>query len=319
MPRELRIFFATDIHGSNICFRKFINAAKKYGARILVMGGDVTGKFIVPIVRQNNGRFRSHFEGIHYNMASQRDIEDFVRMVGNKGPYPYVFESEDNVAFKNEMERDRLFERLIITRLAEWVHLADERLSSLDIKVYFNAGNDDILPVDQIIDQSKTMERPEGKVVDLGEGISMISTGYGNLTPFDCPRDISEEELGFKIDAMASRVADIEHCIFNFHCPPYNMCVDSAPRLNSELQPRMTGLGVEHAPAGSKAVLEAINKYKPMLALHGHIHESRGKVKIGRTVCCNPGSAYAEGILNGVVIDIKGGKIGDGDIGFTSG
>ena len=62
-------------------------------------------------------------------------------------------------------------------------------------------------------------------------------------------------------------------------------------------------------PGGSSAVRSAIEKHQPLLGLHGHIHESKGFVKIGRTFCVNPGSEYGEGILRGVIIDLEDGKV----------
>src|SRR6266568_2674048 len=66
LSRRTTIFFATDIHGSERCFIKFINAAKFYQADVLILGGDITGKAMVPIVRQANGasiRYRATFLG----------------------------------------------------------------------------------------------------------------------------------------------------------------------------------------------------------------------------------------------------------------
>ncbi|MCL6544390.1 MAG: nickel-dependent hydrogenase large subunit, partial [Bryobacteraceae bacterium] len=45
-----RIFFSTDIHGSDVCFRKFLSCAKHLQADALILGGDLTGKMVVPIV-----------------------------------------------------------------------------------------------------------------------------------------------------------------------------------------------------------------------------------------------------------------------------
>jgi hypothetical protein len=78
-----------------------------------------------------------------------------------------------------------------------------------------------------------------------------------------------------------------------------------------EIDPR------EMAQVGSTAVAEMIEKYQPLLGLHGHIHEATGKRQIGRTLCVNPGSNYTEGILNGFILTLDDKKI-KGAI-FTSG
>src|SRR5579863_8923722 len=48
---KTRIYFVSDLHGSSVCFRKFINAARIYEAKVLILGGDVAGKAIQSIVQ----------------------------------------------------------------------------------------------------------------------------------------------------------------------------------------------------------------------------------------------------------------------------
>ena len=62
-------------------------------------------------------------------------------------------------------------------------------------------------------------------------------------------------------------------------------------------------------PVGSTAVRELIERIQPVLALHGHIHESRGVANIGKTVAINPGSSYTEGVLQGVIVTLSGDKV----------
>ena len=131
----------------------------------------------------------------------------------------------------------------------------------------------------------------------------MISTGYGNPTPWNCPRDVSEDELEKIITAMAEKLQRPETAIFNLHVPPYGSGLDQAPLLDTSVTPPRPIVG-ESAPVGSTAVREAIVRYKPQVGLHGHIHESRGIQKLGRTTCVNPGSEYTEGLLRSAVIDL---------------
>jgi len=151
---------------------------------------------------------------------------------------------------------------------------------------------------------------PEEKVVPVDDKHEMISTGYTNITPWNCPRDVSEEELAKKIENMTSKVTNMKNCIFNFHCPPYDSSIDSAPKLDKDLKPAVSPGGeMLMIPVGSTAVRAAIEKYQPLLGLHGHIHESRGTAKIGRTLCLNPGSEYGEGILRGALITLEDDKV----------
>src|ERR1700760_1547096 len=61
---------------------------------------------------------------------------------------------------------------------------------------------------------------------------------------------------------------------------------------------------VLRGPVGSTAVRKIIEHYQPLLAVHGHIHESGGERRIGDTLCINPGSEANHGILRGYLIDI---------------
>jgi len=145
----------------------------------------------------------------------------------------------------------------------------------------------------------------DSRVVDLGDGFSMFGLGYSNITPWNCPRDISEEELAAKIDVLARQIERMDRAIFDIHVPPYDTGIDSAPELTSDMTVVSDSLGAPIMVAvGSTAVREAILKYQPMLSMHGHIHESSGVRKLGATTIVNPGSEYAEGILRGVLIDL---------------
>ena len=170
-------------------------------------------------------------------------------------------------------------------------------------------GNDDPKQLAEIIGSSSYVKNPEGKIVDLDEAHEMISSGYSNPTPWNTPREVSEDELGRMIETMASGLKDPKNSIFNLHCPPYDSTLDTAPQLDETLRPIVTMGDLLKIPVGSTAVRAAIEKYQPMVGLHGHIHESPGHVKIGRTICVNPGSEYQSGILRGYIIDLEKDKL----------
>jgi Icc-related predicted phosphoesterase len=137
----------------------------------------------------------------------------------------------------------------------------------------------------------------------------MLVTGYTNVTPWNTPREYTEANIAIHLEAMASRLKNPETAIFDIHVPPYDSRLDTAPMVGQDLKVK-TSLGAQMtAPVGSTAVAEALRKYQPLLSLHGHIHESAGAVRIGRTVAINPGSEYGEGILHGVVVTVGGGRI----------
>jgi hypothetical protein len=149
----------------------------------------------------------------------------------------------------------------------------------------------------------------EGRVIQLDDHHEMASTGWSNPTPWDTHREESEEALRKRLEALVSQVRDPSKAVFNFHAPPYGSGLDDAPELTKDLRPAYAGRSL--VPVGSQAVLEAIEKYHPMLGLHGHIHEGKGTRKYKRTLCINPGSMYEQGILHGAIVELKPNKIGN--------
>ncbi|HYA00586.1 MAG TPA: metallophosphoesterase [Candidatus Binatia bacterium] len=305
----MRIYFCSDIHGSDICWRKFLAAPKFYGADVLVLGGDVTGKFVVPIIREPGGELTSEFMGVHRRVSSAEMLSTLRRRIADSGQYPFETSREEYEAMSRDQSGiDALFKRLITERVAEWLEMADARLRGTGVRCLVSGGNDDFFEVDQALAGAACVEDPNGRVIELGQGVEAMGVGYGNITPWPCPRDIPEAELAVKIAEVADRVRRPETAIFNLHVPPYGTGLDMAPRLDRNLRMVMTGTGPEMIPVGSTAVLDAITTYQPMLSVHGHIHESKGVRRIGRTTAVNPGSEYAEGVLDGALIEIAPGR-----------
>lgn len=308
--RPLKIFFATDIHGSETCFMKFVNAGKFYKADILIMGGDITGKMLIPIVPSGSGKYSLQFLGKQMSVTGEQ-LPSLDKQIRQTGYYPYPSSEEEVAKMKSDPDYvEKVFSHVMYEGLARWLSIAEERLKGTGIRCFITPGNDDQLAIDRALEENDYIINPEGSVVQLGDEYEMASTGYGNITPWNCPRDIPEEELAGKIEVMTTQVKNMETCIFNFHCPPFDSTIDVAPRLDSTLRPVVGPSGTPYMdPVGSTAVREAIEKHQPLLGLHGHIHESRGFAKIGRTQCVNPGSEYSEGYLRGALITLKKGKV----------
>jgi len=155
--------------------------------------------------------------------------------------------------------------------------------------------------LEELLRASDFVDAAENRIVRIGDH-EMLSVGWSNHTPWDTPRECSEEELEARIDALAAQIEDMETAIFNIHVPPYGTGLDDAPELDENLKPVQGGKVMK--PVGSTAVRDAILEHQPLLALHGHIHESRGIQKLGRTTCINPGSVYGEGTLQGVIVEL---------------
>jgi uncharacterized protein len=304
----MKIFFATDIHGSEICWRKFLNAAAFYKVDLVVLGGDVTGKVMIPIIACNGG-WELTLRGEKIRVETRHDLEEIEKRIRDRGSYPAVV-TPDELDELNEADGsvDRRFSVEMVRSLNRWLDMADGKLRGGQIPCILNGGNDDIFEIDDIIDQSPCVSFAESKVIDLG-GWYLASMGWTNPTPWNTFREAPENELTRKIDAVVSQIPDMGRAIFNFHAPPYGTGLDEAPELDANLRP--THGGAVMKPVGSTAVRDAILRYEPVLSVHGHIHESRGIAKMGRTLAMNPGSSYSDGVLQGAIIDVneKKGKV----------
>jgi uncharacterized protein len=303
----MKIFFATDIHGSEICWRKFLNAAAFYKADMVVLGGDVTGKIMVPITA-----YPDHWEvtirGERRRLENREQLAEAERQLRDRGSYPAIVTPDELDALNSEGAITDRFNSEMTRSLDRWLDMADGKLRGGEIPCILNGGNDDIFDIDPILEASSCVTFAEGKVLDL-DGFSMVSMGWTNPTPWDTHREAPEDELAAKIDAVAGQIPDLGRAIFNFHAPPYGTGLDEAPALDANLRP--THGGAVMKPVGSTAVRDAITRYQPMLSVHGHIHESRGVAKMGRTLAMNPGSSYSDGVLQAALIDLnqKKGKV----------
>lgn len=303
-----RIFFATDIHGSETCFKKFLNSARHYEADVIVLGGDMTGKALIPITEAGGDKYHADFLENHHDFDGEDELKEFESAVMKRGYYPFRASPDEMAELEsNEKKRDELFHERMLGGVARWMQMADEKLEGTDIKCYASPGNDDQFEVDEIIRDAKRVELAEGRVVEFGDGFQMVSTGWANRTPWDTYREEDEPDLKKRIEAMTSQVtAEPEKTVYNLHCPPHSTGLDDAPEIDADMRAKDAGRST--VPVGSTAVREAIENGQPTLSLHGHIHEARGNTRLGRTLSINPGSSYEQGQLLGAVIDLDGGR-----------
>jgi Icc-related predicted phosphoesterase len=301
----VRLFFTTDIHGSERCFRKLVNAAKAYRADALVLGGDITGKVLVPVVTEPDGRVSASVFGQLRYAQGEQEVAELERTLRQSGCYTIRITREEKSAIDGDPSAiERLFRQAVTETVRSWMTLARERLEGDGVPLYISAGNDDEPYVDEVLAQGEYVRAPEGKIVELPDGREMISIGFSNITPFGTPRELGEDELEHRMENLAGALREPERAVFNFHCPPYGTSLDSAAKLDGNLRPILDGANVLMAPAGSRATKRVIERFQPLLGLHGHIHESRAAQKLGRTMCFNPGSEYSEGVLRGVLMEV---------------
>ncbi len=306
----MKLFFATDVHGSEICWKKFISASKFYEVDTVILGGDMTGKAIVPIIAQGGGKYKVTLLDQETILESKEEVDKMVATIQNRGYYPYVTDPDEVAQISATPGRsDEIFLQEALKTMQHWMEYADAKLEGSSLRCFVCPGNDDMFEIDDVIKQSKHIELAEGKIVQLDEYHEMINAGWSTPTPWHTHREESEDQLRQRIQVMIDQLKDVRNSVFNLHNPPYGSGLDDAPELTSDMRPAYAGRSL--VPVGSHAVLELIDKYQPLLTLHGHIHEGKGTRKYKNTLCINPGSMYEQGMLHGAVIELKPKKVGN--------
>jgi Icc-related predicted phosphoesterase len=302
------LFFATDVHGSDICWKKFINAGKFYGADIIILGGDMTGKAIVPIIHQGGDKWKAVLLEQASMLKGEDQVREMEQHIKSRGYYPFRTNPDEITELNASPERvDEIFHTEVLGTAEQWLAYADERLEGSGIRCYVAPGNDDMFELDDLIKTSRHVQMAEGEVVELDQHHEMISSGWTNVTPWHTYREEDEEALRARLDAMITRLQNPKNSVFNLHCPPYGTTLDEVPELDKDLKPVLGGKSL--VPVGSTAVREVIKEYQPILGLHGHIHEGKGAIRVGKTLCINPGSMYEQGRLLGAVVKLDRNKV----------
>jgi uncharacterized protein len=304
----VRVFFATDIHGSETCWRKFLNSGTHYKADVMILGGDMTGKALVPVIHDGGERWHGTLQEQRRELDGEDEVAAFEADVIRRGYYPFRTTPDELAELEADSDRlDDLFHSHMLGTVERWMQMAADKLAGQPQRMFVCPGNDDQFEVDQILADATRVELAEGRVVDIGD-FQMASTGWANPTPWHTYREEPEDVLLARIRAVTAQLtAPPERTILNLHCPPYGSGLDDAPGLDENLKPKHGGHAPE--PVGSTAVRTAIEETHPVLSLHGHIHEARGHTRIGSTLCINPGSAYEQGDLMGALIELNGKKV----------
>ena len=302
---RMRIVFATDIHGSEVCWRKFVNAGAHHRADVLIMGGDMTGKAMVPIVATGSG-WEVVLQEQRHVLETEDEVRAMEKRIADRGYYPIRLSRDEVDAFGADGALvEARFRDEMLRGVERWMALADERLRGSGIRCIVSPANDDIFEIDAKISAADLVELGEGNTIDL-DGFSLLSIGWANPTPWKTWRELPEDQLRARIDGLVGPVPDRHRAIFNFHAPPYGSNLDGAPKLDADM--KYVAGGQALVPVGSTAIREAIMEYGPVLSLHGHIHEGRGAVKLGRTLSVNPGSSYEDGVLQAAIVDLDAKK-----------
>lgn len=302
--RITRVFYAGDVHGSRLCWKKFVNAAAHYPADALVMGGDLTGKALVPIVREGDGSYRARVIGEERIARSAEELDQMQEAISTNGMYPLIVDPDEARSLAADpVRREEAFEAALLDELRLWVELADERLAGTETCAFVIPGNDDPWSVDEVLASGTHVDACDEAVRMVGPH-ELVSLGYSNRTPWKTPRELDEDEIYLRLKRLADMLEAPERAIFNVHVPPWESSLDTAYEVGADLHYVTRGGRPHEVATGSPAVRQIIEEVQPLLSLHGHIHESRGVTTIGRTVAINPGSDYGSGRLDGCLVHL---------------
>lgn len=306
----LRLYYASDIHGTEVLWKKFLNASKVYDAKVLVMGGDITGKMVIPIIRNDDGTWTATFHGRTEKLPTDEDVVKLEDRIRGNGMYPYRTTAAEvaSISALSEEERERWFEQVMLEAFKGWLALAAQRLTGTDIRCFVMPGNDDPSSLEEVIEHASGVEACDEKWVEF-DSYQMLSLGYSNITPWNSPRELDEDTLYARIVELAEQIHDHTRAVWNIHVPPRDSQLDTAAELDEDFNLVLIGKSPHLIPVGSQAVRDAIERFQPLVALHGHIHESPGATRIGRTLCINPGSDYATGRISGCLINLRGDRV----------
>jgi uncharacterized protein len=302
--KPLSLFYAGDVHGSRVCWKKFVNAAAHYPADALIMGGDLTGKALVPIIREGDGSYSAEVIGERRLARTAEELDQIQRAISTNGMYPLIVDQDEARRLaEDSARREQAFERALLDELRLWVEFADERLTGTDHRAYVIPGNDDPWSIDEVLASGTSVDACDEQVRFVGPH-EMISFGYSNRTPWHTPRELDEDEIYVRLKRLVDQLEQPRRAIFNIHVPPRESSLDIAYEVDEDLRYVMKGGRPHEVATGSSAVRQIIEEAQPLLSLHGHIHESRGVTKIGRTVAINPGSDYGSGHLDGCLVHV---------------
>lgn len=308
---ELTLFYAGDVHGSERCFLRFVNAARFYGVRTLVLGGDITGKVLVPIVRQGL-TWRCEFLGRQECLRTEAEVAKMERRIRMSGQYPYVCDVDDfQRLMADEGYRRHVFERVMRAAVERWLELAEERLEGAGVRCCIMPGNDDGFFVDEALEGSRVVVNHDGCAVWLDDRFQMLGCSWSNPTPWRSPR---EEPPGG--GAGAAPRPGRGHGRGAARAPEPQL--PRAPARERARPGPRAARGPLRLPRGRRAPDGAGREHGRPPA---HREDAAGAVaarararvagdrQAEASLCVNPGSDYAGGVLKGCLVTLRPGQV----------
>lgn len=257
-------FFVSDLHGSKSRYHKLFKLIENEQPKAVFMAGDLLPSGMFAFTSNSNAT-ADFFEDILKN--------GFLELKEKLGPnYPEVFLILGNDDGKSDEE-----DFINSQKLGIWNYIHGRKIEFRDLNIY---GYSYVPPTPFML---KDWERYDvSRYVDPG----CVPPEEGGHS-----MDVDRKQIQFKtikkdLDELTGET-NLSKSIFLFHSPPYKTDLDRAD---------LEGKTFEYVPldvhVGSIAIKRFIKERKPMLTLHGHIHESTSitgnwQQKIGDTISMN--------------------------------
>lgn len=255
-------FFVSDLHGRKDRYLKLFERIVENRPNAVFMGGDLLPHGMVPLVEAKAKR------GFFTNDFLVRELDKIRSELLDEYPTIFLILGNDDARFE-----EKSIQEAADKGYWRYIHNKHEDFESFMIYGYsyvpptpFQLKDWDRYDVSRYVDPG---------CVSPEEGIRSVKIPQEKIKYSTIAKDLE----------LLTGKADLRRAVFLFHTPPYKTKLDRAA---------LDGKFVDYVPldvhVGSIAVRRFIETRRPLLTLHGHVHESakmtgHWKDQIGDTIC----------------------------------
>ena len=290
-----RLFYATDLQGSEHCWNKFLMAGEIHRADTLILGGTLLAQGVHCLVKSRGSTWSSRLGRRVLEARTRHELEQLENHVRNRGLYPYRTTEQERLQLEKSPQLFKtVYQRLAVQTLTRWISQARELCRQAGRRVYLTPHSiAPVLPGTLEGDCNGDIVWAQQGVFQLDPDHQLLSHACTHHTPFDCAEAAEDDTLISSLDTLVRQLDDVYNAVFSFHAPPHDSGLDHAPE---------PGRAASLFPIGSRAVRWVIETHQPLLSLHGMVPvPGRRFARIGRTLCVNPGSFCSDSVLSGML------------------
>jgi Icc-related predicted phosphoesterase len=183
---------------------------------VAIIGGDLTGKALVPVIAKKDGSYVATLFGVEQRVRNEKELARLIDRISAVGFYYKIVTIEEHEELsQNHSLLEDVFKELIVERIKKWVDLAENVVKEHKVQFLLMPGNDDIYEIDEIINKSEYVVNPAEKIIQISGIHEVVGCSYANITPWKCPRDIEDTALKAKLEELMMNVKDKKHRYIN--------------------------------------------------------------------------------------------------------